>query len=75
MEWIKIERDKDGFATKECLEKMTSILPFVLLEQFNEHGIEHFYDVVTLVNVKYLMGDITTNVRCTHYLPLPKLEA
>ena len=27
MEWIKIERDKDGFATEECLDKMFTSLP------------------------------------------------
>lgn len=74
MEWIKIERDKDGFATEECLDKMTRAFPFVLLSQFNEHGVEHFYDVVTLNSVDYWIGDITTNTRYTHYLPLPKLE-
>lgn len=74
MEWIKIERDKDGFATEECLDKMTRALPCVLLSQFNEHGVEHFYDVATLVSIDYWMVEINTNTHYTHYLPLPKLE-
>ena len=25
MEWIKIDRDKDGFATEECLDRITEL--------------------------------------------------
>ena len=74
MKWIKIERDKDGFTTEKCMIEMRNALPFCLLTQFNEHGIDQFYNVVTHNNVADWMGDIATNVRCTHYLPLPKLE-
>ena len=31
MTWIKIDRDENGFATEECLDKIFSNLPIVLL--------------------------------------------
>lgn len=70
MEWIKIERDKDGFATEECINKMTDNLPIVIVEQFNEHGIEQFYDIVTSYNIADYMGDMTIETKITHYLPI-----
>lgn len=30
MTWIKIDRDEDGIATEECLDKMFQNLPIVL---------------------------------------------
>lgn len=47
MRWIKIDRDKDGFATESAMNIMFAHLPFVIATEFNEHGIELFYDVVT----------------------------
>ena len=29
MEWIKIDRDENGFATEECLDKIFSHLPVI----------------------------------------------
>lgn len=74
MEWIKIDRDKDGFATESAINRMFAHFPIVIATEFNEHGIDLFYDVVTHENFVDYMGDIQTKTRITNYLPIPKLE-
>lgn len=71
--WIKIERDKDGLATEECLDFMMSNLPFVVADQCPNGGI--FYQVVCDSNVKDgWRGEIDRNTDYTHYFPIPKLN-
>ena len=66
-EWIKIERDKDGFATNECLDFMFSNLPFVVARKDPDGFI--LYDVVNDLDYR---GDIERHTRYTHYLLIPK---
>lgn len=44
MKWIEIERDKDGFATHECLEKMAAACPIVVSGQHVNFIIENMDD-------------------------------
>lgn len=71
--WIEIERDKDGVATEKALKEMTNKLPIVVVTQFNEHGIDQFFDVITR-NATDCMQFIAANPNVTHYLELPKLN-
>lgn len=70
--WIKIERDKDGVATENAIKEMTEKLPIVVVTQFNEHGIDQFFDVITM-GATDCMQFIAANPEVTHYLELPKL--
>ena len=72
MQWIPIDRNKDGFATDNCVNTMLDKLPFLAVMQYNEHGVEQFFDIVTQYNIADYMGDITTKTRYTHYLPIPQ---
>lgn len=70
-EWIKIERDKDGFATKKCLDFLFSKLPFVVAGK-NPDGFV-FYDVIYDLRDQRTFGEqIKRNERYTHYLLIPK---
>lgn len=71
--WIEIERDKDGAATKNALKEMIAKLPIVVVTQFNEHGIDQFFDVITR-EATDCMQFIAANPKVTHYLELPKLN-
>lgn len=71
--WIEIERDKDGVATENALQEMIAKLPIVVVTQFNEHGIDQFFDVITR-NETDCMQFIAANPKVTHYLELPKLN-
>ena len=70
--WIKIER-KDGVATENALKEMIAKLPIVVVTQFNEHGIDQFFNVITR-DATDCMQFIAANPRVTHYLPIPKLN-
>lgn len=71
--WIEIERDKDGVATENALQEMIAKLPIVVVTQFNEHGIDQFFDVITRGTTD-CMQFIAANPKVTHYLELPKLN-
>lgn len=72
--WIKIERDSDGFATDECLEQMACSLPIVVTQVDLDDG--------EIFNIEYFDafgweggGSIERHPYYTHYLPitLPKI--
>jgi hypothetical protein len=73
MTWIKIDRDENGFATEECLDKMFSHLPVVLHHNKMGGG----YDVLNPQNEKtkdFFRYKLRESNVYTHYLPIPKLE-
>lgn len=67
MEWIEIKRDKDGFATKECLNEMFKHEMFVVRDEFG-------YDDYFLCQNPDWRGEIERDTSYTHYLPIPKLK-
>lgn len=72
MQWIKIERDKDGFATEECLDMMFTSLPIVVAQESPDGSI--LYESICILNDIYAWrGEIDRDVTYTHYLPIPKL--
>lgn len=75
MEWIKIERDKDGFATEECLRKIEDYyereIPVAVV--FKGYEIDYFV-ITTASNIHGWLADIHNSAKYTHYLPIPKLE-
>jgi hypothetical protein len=73
MIWTKIDRDENGFATGECLDKIFSHLPVVLHHNKMGGG----YDVLNpqTESLKlYFREGVKTSKTYTHYLPIPKLE-
>ena len=73
LQWIKIDRDKNGFATEECLDKMFSNLPIVVM--FNLYDGRKVYEGISETDyVGDWRGDIDRDTNYTHYLPIPKLE-
>ena len=67
MEWIKIERDKDGFATDECLNRMLKNTPVALVCGNGYEIISPEHDIAAW------RGDIERGVKYTHYMVLPKV--
>lgn len=66
-EWIEIRRDKNGFATEECLNKMfENALIIVARSERNRV----YYDVIEKENQDDWRGEIDRNIRYTHYLPI-----
>lgn len=73
MTWIKIDRDKSGFATEECLDKMFSRLPIVVVQKHSDESI--LYESICDLNDVYAWrGEIDRDADYTHYLPIQKLE-
>lgn len=71
--WIKIDRDENGFATEECLDKIFSNLPCVVCSQ-TEKGYKYYNMVGEYFDMMHNREDIRTNTGYTNYLPIPKLE-
>lgn len=72
MEYIKIDRDENGFATEECLDKIFSHLPVVLHHNKMGGG----YDVLNpqTESLKlYFREGVKISKTYTHYLPIPKV--
>lgn len=74
-EWIKIERDKDDFATDECLDKIFQLFiegnPIAIA--YNGYGID--YDIIaTSSNIQRWLADIHNLSMYTHYLPIKSLN-
>lgn len=73
MQWIKIDRDENGFATEDCMDKMHKAIPFVYVCPCEEKdvyvavGDEQDFDV-------YKQSFYTDSFDVTHYLPIQKLE-
>lgn len=72
MTWIKIDRDEDGFATEECLDKMRKSVPFIAVTRIQHRFVNCLInderDFIIYKETIYSGGDVT------HYLPIPKLE-
>lgn len=67
-EWIEIKRDKQGFATEECLNEMfDNALIIVTRNEFYRV----YYDVIKRENKKDWKNKIIKDLRYTHYLPVP----
>ena len=72
MQWIKIDRDENGFATEECLDKMQKSVPFIaatrIQHRFVNCLINDERDFTIYKETIYSGSDVT------HYLPIPKIE-
>ena len=67
-QWIEIERDENGQATIECLDKMFKSLPVVL-----HHATQVRYDTIPYKSAEW--RHTVKHSRCyTHYLPIPDIE-
>ena len=76
MEWIKIERDENGFATEEIMDKIQECFKkrIPVLLAYNSVIID--YEVISpncYMIVNFLVT-IRKDKMYTHYLPIPKLE-
>lgn len=70
MEWIKIERDENGSATEECLDRIFNNLPCVVA--INSYGMD-IYKVIPEWD-RQTRDFLKSKAMYTHYLPIPKLE-
>jgi hypothetical protein len=70
MQWIKIDRDENGFATEECLDRIFHNLPCVVA--INSYGMD-IYIVIPEWD-KQARDFLKSEAIYTHYLPIPKLE-
>lgn len=75
MQWIKIDRDENGFATEECLSRIEeyyeNYTPIVIA--FDNYCQD--YAVITAASkLDAWLNSIRINTSYTHYLPIPKLE-
>lgn len=71
MNWILIDRDENGYATKVCINKMLESLPIVVVEHFSNVDVE-LYKTISEINLQDEFGEIVNQKRYTHYLPIPK---
>lgn len=72
LQWQPIDRDEDGFATKECLDKMFNNLPCAVCSQ-TEGGYKYYNMVGEYFDMVHNREDIRMNTGYTYYLPIPKL--
>lgn len=72
MEWIKIERDRDGFATDECLDKICELHEqgnLIVVTDTRDDYLD--YDFISPKHDIYeWRGDIERHTYYTHYLVL-----
>ena len=73
MNWQPIDRDENGFATDECLDKIFNNLPCAVCSQ-TEGGYKYYNMVGEYFDMMHNREDLRTNKGYTHYLPIPKLE-
>lgn len=73
LQWLPIDRDENGFATEECLDKIFSNLPCAVCSQ-TEGGYKYYNMVGECFDMMHNREDIRINTTYTHYLPIPKLE-
>lgn len=73
MKWIKIKRDKDGFATNETLDKMHNSLPIVVLIRYiDPRGWEDIYTEY-IDEETWDKGEIDSHTKYTDYLKVPAI--
>ena len=73
MEWIKIDRDENGFATEKCLREIGECYekenPVAIAYKSYGTGC----DVITpSSDIQGWLADIHNSTKYTHYLPIPK---
>lgn len=73
MEWIRIERDKYGFATSDALDKMYDSLPAIVVSRIKYP--EGWEDIETIYETKeaWERGEYELHTKYTEYLPCPAL--
>ena len=71
MQWIEIKRDKDGFATEECLNEMFDNA-LVIVARSECYRV--YYEVIEWEDQEDWRGEIDRDIRYTHYLPIPKVK-
>lgn len=69
MQWIEIKRDKNGFATEECLNEMFKH-ELIVVRRYSKI----FRRIVYNVFEKRYMDEIKILEHFTHYLPIPKVK-
>lgn len=65
MKWLPIDRDENGFATEECLEKIFNNLPCVVCSQ-TEGGYKYYNMVGEYFDMMHNREDLRTNTGYTH---------
>ena len=73
MTWTKIDRDENGFATEECLDRIFNNLPCAVCSH-TEGGYKYYNFVNEYLDMCHNPEDIRTNTSYTHYLLIPKLD-
>ena len=71
LQWIKIDRDADGFATDKCTKEALEQLPIVI-RGYDELG--EYHHLLTEDSLECDKMAIFKFKTYTHYLPIPKLE-
>ena len=72
-DWIKIKRDKDGFATEDCLDMMFTSLPIVVAELY-PNGSILYHAICDLDSLDGWRGEIDRDIDYIYYLTISKLK-
>ena len=72
MKWLPIDRDENGFATEECLDRIFNNLPCAVCSQ-TEGGYKYYNMVGEYFDMMHNREDLRTNTSYTHYLPIPPI--
>lgn len=73
MNWQPIDRDENGFATEECLDRIFNNLPCAVCHH-TERGFKYYHMVGENLDMMHNLWDIQEDNAYTHYLLIPKLE-
>lgn len=73
LQWLPIDRDENGYATEECLDRIFNNLPCVVCSQ-TEVGYKYYNMAGEYFDMNHNREDLRTNTGYTHYLSIPKLE-
>ena len=71
MQWLPIDRDENGFATEECLDKIFEKTPVVFKTNIKGGTYEVANPSGKTISAVWREG-IRTHNCYTHYLPIPK---
>jgi hypothetical protein len=71
MQWIKIDRDENGFATEKCTKEALKQIP-IIIRGYDELG--EYHHLLTEDSLECDKMAIFKFKTYTHYLPIPKLE-
>lgn len=74
MEWIKIERYKEGFATSDALDKMYNSLPVIVTMRYLDSCGWEEIETEYIDEDTWERGEYEWHTKYAEYIPVPPLK-